>query len=112
MKSPFQLRPHSSKKTPVSSDSSALGLALISFFSNYISPADGPRSPSYPTGSAYGKMAVQKYGFFMGSILTADRLIHESDVPLGPIIILYQKRRFYDPLESNTFWWDSPKTDK
>lgn len=82
-------------------------LTFISFFSQYISPIDGPRSPSYPTGSAYGKIAFYRYGFFLGSILTADRLIHESDLPLGPVIRIHNKIRFYDPVEANTFWWNS-----
>lgn len=80
---------------------------LITFYSKIISPADGARSPSYPTGSAYGRMAVQKHGFFLGTLLIADRLIHESDLPLTPSINIYQKNRFNDPLEFNTFWWET-----
>lgn len=86
-----------------------VALTLISFFSRYISPVDGPRSPSYPTGSAYAKDAIQTHGFFLGIILTADRLIHESDTPLGPMIFLHKKMRFYDPVENNTFWWSESK---
>ena len=80
--------------------------AVMSFYSDIIGPADGARSPSYPTGSMYGRMAIKKHGFFLGIILTADRLLHESDLPLTPSISIYNKRRFYDPLEFNTFWWE------
>jgi putative component of membrane protein insertase Oxa1/YidC/SpoIIIJ protein YidD len=80
--------------------------SAIQLYSSTLSPADGPRSPSYPTSTAYGKQAIQKYGFFTGVILTADRLIHESDVHQGPKIVLYGHRRYFDPIESNTYWWD------
>ncbi len=83
----------------------------IGFYSNIISPADGPRSPSYPTGTAYGKQAIEKHGFIKGIVLIADRLIHESDVALGPKIILYGTTRYYDPIENNTFWWESNTED-
>lgn len=80
---------------------------LIQFYAKVISPADGPRSPSYPTGTAYGIEAVKRYGLFPGIIIIGDRLLHESDRHLGPMIIIYGKRRYYDPPEFNTYWWDS-----
>lgn len=83
---------------------------LMSFYASVISPVDGARSPSYPTGSAYGKIAITEHGFFLGVILTADRLIHESDLPLTPVINIYGQNRFYDPLEFNTFWWADSKS--
>ena len=87
-----------------------VGIGAIRFFSTFISPVDGPRSPSYPTGSAYGREAIQKKGFFTGIILTADRLLHESDVHLGPKIVIHGKTRYYDKVENNTFWWDQAET--
>lgn len=78
----------------------------IDFYARFISPADGPRSPSYPTSTAYGKQAIEQYGFAVGIILIADRLFHEADLPLGPKIYIYGSSRFYDPLANNTFWWD------
>ncbi len=81
---------------------------LIGFYSNVISPADGARSPSYPTGSAYGRQVIQTHGFFLGVILTADRLLHESGKPLGPTLKIFGKHRYYDPPENNTFWWNTP----
>ena len=82
----------------------------IRFFQLVISPIDGPRSPSYPTGSAYGMSAVKKHGAFWGIILTADRLIHEADQPLGPIIHLHNQDRYFDPVERNDFWLSDPKS--
>jgi len=81
-----------------------VGLGLIAGFQGLVSPLDGPRSPSYPTGSAYGKEAIAHYGLFWGVVLTADRLLHEADVPLGPMVEHHGKERFFDPLERNDFW--------
>jgi len=82
------------------------GLMLIRGFQTYISPADGPRSPSYPTGSQYGRQVLQEEGLFWGVLMTSDRLFHEADVPLGPMIDLHQRLRFYDPPLFNRYWRD------
>ena len=108
MKSPFTKK----KKPPVyptyqTSTVKWFWQGAIRTFSTVISPVDGPRSPSYPTGSAYGRQAIEKHGFFVGVLLIGDRLFHESDRHLGPTIEVYGKTRFYDPVESNTFWWDT-----
>jgi len=79
---------------------------FIRSFQLLISPLDGPRSPSYPTGSAYGFQAVKKYGWITGSILAADRLFHETDYFEGNFIEVNGKKRYYDPVEFNTYWWD------
>ena len=110
MNSPFGDSPRSSQKLQYQTSTVKwVWKGAISFYSRIVSPADGPRSPSYPTGSAYGRQAIERYGFFWGIILTADRLLHEADLNLGPTVIIYGKRRIYDPLEYNTLWWDKPK---
>lgn len=78
----------------------------IRFYASVISPADGPRSPSYPTGTAYGIEAINTYGFFPGIILISDRLLHETDRNLGPSITLFGTERYFDPPAYNTYWWD------
>jgi putative component of membrane protein insertase Oxa1/YidC/SpoIIIJ protein YidD len=83
-----------------------IGIGAIELYSKYISPADGARSPSYPTSTVYGKQAIEQYGFFLGIILTADRLIHQADVHYGAQMATYGLARYYDPLSENTFWWD------
>lgn len=85
---------------------------MVNFYGKIISPADGPRSPSYPTGSAYGAIAIQQYGIFPGIIIIADRLLHESDINLGPTISVYGVNRYYDPIRNNTFWWDKSQVKK
>lgn len=82
------------------------GSSAIHLYSKYISPADGPRSPSYPTSTAYGRDAIASHGFLLGILLIADRLIHESDVHKGPKIIKYGVSRYYDPVAYNTYWWE------
>jgi len=82
-----------------------LGMGAILLFSKVISPADGPRSPSFPTGSAYALDAFRKHGFLLGTILTADRLLHESDIHTGLRVSMHGIARYYDPVEHNTYWW-------
>ena len=74
-------------------------------FSKVISPADGARSLSYPTGSAYGYQAIQEEGVLVGVLLIGDRLFHEADQHYGSYIRLYGINRYYDPIENNVFWW-------
>jgi uncharacterized protein len=50
-------------------------LLLIRAFQIWISPQDGPSCRFHPTCSAYGKIAVQKYGAFIGSVLAGDRIL-------------------------------------
>jgi len=80
---------------------------LVGFFKVYISPVDGDRCPAYPTCSQYSLEAIRKHGFWVGSVLTFDRLIHESDeIRIVPAIKVYDSYRYYDPVENNDFWWD------
>lgn len=79
--------------------------SMILFYSKIISPLDGPRSPSYPTGSAYGLQAIRQEGIFMGILLIGDRLFHEADIHQGAYFKIYNRTRYYDPIENNTFWW-------
>ncbi len=48
---------------------------LIRFFQIFISPQDGPSCRLHPTCSAYGKIAVLRYGALVGSILAGERLV-------------------------------------
>ena len=50
-------------------------ILLIRAFQLWISPQDGPTCRFRPTCSAYGKIAVQKYGAFLGSVLAGDRIL-------------------------------------
>ncbi len=48
---------------------------LIRVFQIWISPLDGPSCRYRPVCSAYGKIAVQKYGALLGGILAGDRIL-------------------------------------
>lgn len=50
-------------------------IALIQFYRKYISPMKTTKCPYYPTCSAYGLEAVQKYGAVKGTALAAWRII-------------------------------------
>ena len=91
----------------VSSPGQRIGEGVIRFFIKYVSPVDGDRCPSYPTCSQYALDALRKHGGFWGSILTFDRLLHESDeVYRAPLIRVQDRYRYYDPVENNDFWWN------
>ncbi|OHD63165.1 MAG: membrane protein insertion efficiency factor YidD [Spirochaetes bacterium RBG_13_51_14] len=50
-------------------------MLFIRAFQIWISPQDGPSCRFRPTCSAYGKIAVQKHGAFLGAILVGDRIL-------------------------------------
>jgi len=61
----------------------------------------------YPTCSSYSLQVIEKHGFFIGIVMTADRLIHESnEMDYAPIINTGNKLRYFDPVSNNDFWWD------
>ncbi len=93
-----QQEPHPSSLPVMASHTALL------FFRHVISPLDGARSPSYPTGSAYSIAAIAQYGAFWGIVMTGDRLFHEADISLNKSIYLYGVKRYYDPPYANAFW--------
>jgi hypothetical protein len=69
-----------------------------------------------PTCSSYSIEAFRKHGFFIGWMMTVDRLIHEGkeEAAVSPLLFSEGKWRLYDPVENNDFWWsplDRPKND-
>ena len=88
----------------------SLGAWLISSYSKHISAVDGDRCPSFPSCSAYSARAFKKHGFFMGWMMTVDRLLHEGkeETKVSPVILSEGKWKIYDPVENNDFWWDFP----
>lgn len=57
-------------------------LKAIRFYQRRISPLFGPRCRYYPTCSAYTFDAIDRYGFFLGTVLGALRLLRCN--PLFP----------------------------
>lgn len=64
--------------------------------------------PMHPSCSNYAKEAVREHGAFLGSLLAADRLIHEGTE--GPrsrkIWIRGRGWKADDPPKKHTVWWD------
>jgi putative component of membrane protein insertase Oxa1/YidC/SpoIIIJ protein YidD len=84
-----------------------IGAWSSSFFRKHISPVDGDRCPSYPTCASYSISAFKKHGFFMGWLMTVDRLIHEGseETAVSPMVYDRVRQRIFDPVENNDFWW-------
>lgn len=82
----------------------------LSFFSEYISKVDGDRCPMYPTCASYSRQVVHKHGFFVGIVMTADRLIHEgNETDYAPLVRAGTRIRYYDPVHWNDYWWFDEK---
>ncbi|MBW2110914.1 MAG: membrane protein insertion efficiency factor YidD [Deltaproteobacteria bacterium] len=85
-----------------------IGAWLATFFSRHISAVDGDRCPSAPTCSSYSAQAFRKHGFFVGWVMTVDRLIHEGDEgSVSPLVRRGKQLKILDPVENNDFWWYS-----
>ena len=88
----------------------SLLIKSVRFYQNYISPVRGIPCPMYPSCSEYSIEAIKKHGFFMGIMMTVDRLIHEVDeFNYAPVVNIEGRRRFYDTVENNDFWWSDRK---
>jgi len=87
-------------------DGTNLGAWLATLFRDHISEVDGDRCPSLPSCSAYSVEVFKKHGFFIGWVMTVDRLIHEADEDsVSPLVYHYGKVKILDPVENNDFWW-------
>jgi putative component of membrane protein insertase Oxa1/YidC/SpoIIIJ protein YidD len=79
----------------------------IRLYSKYISSVDGDRCPSYPTCSRYCSEAIKKHGAFLGWIMCSDRLMRDGrdETKLSAPVWVDGKKRTYDPVGNNDFWW-------
>ncbi|MCD6305831.1 MAG: membrane protein insertion efficiency factor YidD [Deltaproteobacteria bacterium] len=83
-----------------------LGAWFISSVWRHISAVDGQRCPSEPACSSYSARAFRKHGFFIGWVMTVDRLIHEADEGQhSPLVWRGGRPKIFDPVENNDFWW-------
>ena len=82
----------------------------IGFFRRILSKADGDRCSMYPSCSTYAMESLRKHGALVGWIMIKDRLLRcgHDEVRLAPTIRSGQRRRAYDPVSDNDFWWWSP----
>ncbi len=84
-----------------------VGAWMATFFRDHLSRVDGDRCPSLPSCSSYSVRAFEKHGFFVGWLLTVDRLIHEGseETEVSPLVYHQGRRKIFDPVENNDFWW-------
>ncbi len=98
-------RPGAEDKGPSKSKANP-GTWLASIYGKTLSRVDGDRCPSLPSCYAYSGMAFRKHGFFIGWVMTVDRLIHEADEPsVSPVVYHDGKLKVLDPVENNDWWW-------
>jgi len=78
----------------------------ITFYQKIISPAVGNRCRMSPSCSAYSKEAFQTHGFFLGWIMTCDRLMRcgRNETDLSPQIRAPEGSLTLDPLSQNNSW--------
>jgi putative membrane protein insertion efficiency factor len=81
--------------------------SMVELHRKYISPIDGKNCPMYPSCSRYSLQCLEKHGFFIGWVMTFDRLLRcgRDELRLSPEIVVNDELLCYDPLENNDFWW-------
>ena len=95
-----------SSETPVSVKTADAG-ALLNFYKTVVSSTDGERCGMFPCCSSYAAGAFKKHGFFLGWIMSCDRLIRcgRDETHLSPHIRSGNRILTVDTLEDNDFWW-------
>lgn len=98
------------EETPaLETDTSACGNLLIQairLYQQYVSPVIGDRCQMYPSCSSYAIDAIKKHGCLIGSVMTSDRLIHETNETDHALLIEKEgDYGYYDPVSANDFWW-------
>jgi putative component of membrane protein insertase Oxa1/YidC/SpoIIIJ protein YidD len=96
-----------------SSETTNPALYPLLFFKKYISSADGDRCSMSPTCSSYSMDAFSRHGFFVGWMMTCDRLMRCGRDETNRCQKVYSEDKMYchDPVEQNDFWWNSPSSD-
>jgi uncharacterized protein len=81
-------------------------LSPIAFYQKIISPAAGNRCQMSPSCSEYSREAFQSHGFFLGWIMTCDRLMRcgRDETRLSPGMLTPEGRLTQDPLSGNDSW--------
>jgi putative component of membrane protein insertase Oxa1/YidC/SpoIIIJ protein YidD len=80
---------------------------VVEVYRENISPIDGKDCPMYPSCTEYSIRSFKKHGFFIGWMMTVDRLFRcgRDELRLAPQVMVNGERRWYDPPENNDFWW-------
>jgi putative component of membrane protein insertase Oxa1/YidC/SpoIIIJ protein YidD len=74
---------------------------LIRLYQKYISTQDLSVCNFSPSCSRFGMGAIQKYGFFRGTLLTADRLLRDNGIMLHTHYLFDEAiGKYIDPVEA------------
>ena len=74
---------------------------LIRLYQKYISTQDRPACNFLPSCSRFGMGAIQKYGFFRGTLLTADRLLRDNGIMMHTHYLFDEASgKYLDPVEA------------
>ncbi len=92
-------------------------LSLVEFYRGPLDSLSAIKTgecPMYPSCSEYSVQALEKHGFFVGWMMTCDRLMRcgRSEMKLAPTILVDGKVKYYDPVEKNDFWWNKAKLEQ
>jgi uncharacterized protein len=83
-----------------------IAAAPVLFYQSFLSRHWGQRCGYHPSCSNYALLAIRKHGAVIGTVLTFDRLQHESNENrTSPPILIGGQVKVYDPLENNDYWW-------
>jgi len=98
---------------PDETESFSPALWLVNLYREHVSPIDGDRCPSLPTCSSYSFQSFEKHGFFLGWMMTVDRLIHEGqeETRVSPLVYSDGQWKIFDPVRNNDFWWYHPAAE-
>ena len=74
---------------------------------NHLSAVRSGECPMYPSDSEYSLQSIQKHGMWAGWIMSMDRLMRcgRDETKLSPEVFINGKRKIYDPVGKNDFWW-------
>jgi putative membrane protein insertion efficiency factor len=77
----------------------------LRFYQENISSHDGARCLFYPTCSQFAVQALKEHGFFLGVLMTIDRMVYRED-PLSMQYYAYdgRKKRYKDPVHRNNIF--------
>jgi len=85
-------------------------LSIVQFYQGpleHLSAVKHGECPMYPSCSEYSIQSLRKHGFFIGWMMSCDRLMRcgRDELWLSPKIMSNGKLKCYDPVEDNDFWW-------
>jgi putative component of membrane protein insertase Oxa1/YidC/SpoIIIJ protein YidD len=91
---------------------SLLGAELLWIYQHTLSGRDGSHCPYYPSCSRYARIAVERYGLILGSLMAGDRLSRCSGQPNQEghyaLRLVDSELMIWDPPMLDA-WWEASK---